>query len=242
MANVAADCAIRVRGLEKSYGDIPVLWGLDLEVDWGELMVLLGANGVGKSTLLRILSTQARPDAGYAEIAGLDVRRRASAVRRQVGVLAHNNFLYDDLTCVENLTYYARLYGLSDPRERALLTLSRLGLSNRADQRTRTLSHGLQKRVAIARAVLHQPRVLLMDEPDSGLDAASVAGLRDTLKEWTAAGGAVLMTTHNSRVASDWADRVGVLANGKVSFARFDQPSVLPESWAETPASSAAQR
>ncbi len=242
MANVAADCAIRVKGLEKSYGDIPVLWGLDLEVDWGELMVLLGANGAGKSTLLRILSTQARPDAGYAEIAGLDVRRRASAVRRQVGVLAHNNFLYDDLTCAENLTYYARLYGLSDPRERALLTLSRLGLSNRADQRTRTLSHGLQKRVAIARAVLHQPRVLLMDEPDSGLDADSVAGLRDTFKEWTAAGGAVLMTTHNSRVASDWADRVGVLANGKVSFTRFYQPSVLPESWEETPAFPAAQR
>ena len=220
MANVAADKAIFVQGLEKSYGDIPVLWGLDLEVAWGELVALLGANGVGKSTLLRVLSTQARADAGFASVAGLDVRRRASAVRRQVGVLAHNNFLYDDLTCAENLVYYARLFRLRDPRQTALDALSMLGLSDRAGQRTRTLSHGLQKRVAVARAILHKPRVLLMDEPESGLDTASVAGLRETLRQWTAAGGAVLMTTHNSHIASDWADRVGVLTKGKISFAK----------------------
>ena len=219
MAGVDPEHAVRVQGLEKSYGDIPVLWGLDLEVAWGELLVLLGANGVGKSTLLRILSTQARADSGHAEVAGLDLRRQASAVRRRVGVLAHSNFLYDDLTCLENLTYYARLFGLNDPGRRAQDTLSRLGLSDRANQRTRTLSHGLQKRVAIARAILHQPSVLLMDEPESGLDAASVASLHTTLEEWTADGGAVLMTTHNAQVATDWGDRIGTLANGKVSIA-----------------------
>ena len=218
MPGVAVDRAVAVRGLEKSYGDIPVLWGLDITVSWGELVALLGANGVGKSTLLRILSTQTRPDAGSLEVAGLDVRRQASAVRRNIGVLAHSNFLYDDLTCLENLTYYARLFNLSNPRQRALDTLAMLGLSDRAHQRTRNLSHGLRKRVAIARTILHRPRVLLMDEPESGLDTAAIASLRETLKDWTVSGGAVLMTTHNAAIATSWADRVGVLANGGVQF------------------------
>ena len=212
------DSAIAVRGLEKSYGDVPVLWGLDLTVLWEEMVALLGANGVGKSTLLRILSTQTRPDAGNADVAGLDVRRQASAVRRNIGVLAHSSFLYDDLTCLENLTYYARLFNLSNPQQRALDTLAMLGLSDRAHQRARSLSHGLQKRVAIARAILHRPRILLLDEPESGLDTGAIAGLRETLKDWTVSGGAVLMTTHNAAIATSWADRVGVLANGKVQF------------------------
>lgn len=217
------DSAIVVRGLEKSYGDIPVLWGMDLTVSWGELVALQGANGAGKSTLLRILSTQARPDAGSAEVAGLDIRRQASAVRRNIGVLAHSNLLYDDLTCLENLTYYARLFNLHNPRQQALDTLAMLRLSDRAHQRTRSLSHGLQKRVAIARAILHRPRVLLMDEPESGLDANAIVDLRETLKDWTASGGAVLMTTHNAAIAASWADRVGVLASGKVQFPDDDQ-------------------
>ena len=217
------DSAIVVRDLEKSYSDIPVLWGLDITVSWGELVALLGANGVGKSTLLRILSTQTRPDAGSVEVAGLDVRRQASTVRRNIGVLAHSNFLYDDLTCLENLTYYARLFNLSSPRQRALDTLAMLGLSGRAHQRARSLSHGLQKRVAIARAILHRPRILLMDEPESGLDTAAIASLCETLKDWAGSGGAVLMTTHNAAIAASWADRVGVLANGKVQFQNDDQ-------------------
>ena len=235
MPGEAVDNAIAVRGLEKSYGDTPVLWRLELTVPWGEIVALLGANGVGKSTLLRILSTQTRPDAGTAVVAGLDVRRQASAVRRNIGVLAHSNFLYDDLTCLENLTYYARLFNLGNPQQRAMDTLTTLGLSSRAHQRARSLSHGLQKRVAIARAILHRPRVLLMDEPESGLDAGAISGLRETLKDWTASGGAVMMTTHNAGIASSWADRVGILANGKVRFPDDNQSGSLDIAMAVSP-------
>ena len=210
--------AIRVEGLEKSFDDWPVLWDLDLAVGWGELLVLLGANGVGKTTLLRILATQARADSGTVVIAGYNARRRPEAVRRRVGVVAHQTFLYDDLTCLENLVYYGRLYGLSDPRQRASEALSRLGLAGREAQRVRTLSHGLQKRVAIARAILHQPPVLLLDEPETGLDPGSVLVLKDLLEEWTSAGRSVVMTTHNPELGMAWSDKLGVLCLGRVRF------------------------
>ena len=219
----SAGDAIRVNDLEKSFGDTPVLWGLNLTVGWGEFVVLVGANGVGKSTLLRILSTQSRADAGSALVSGYDVRRQPGAVRRVVGVVGHDTFLYDDLTCLENLTYYGRLFALKEPGQRAEEMLSRLGLSRHANQRLRTLSHGMQKRVAIARAILHQPRILLLDEPESGLDQGSVAGLQSTLGEWTASGRTVIMTTHNTGLALSWSDRVGVLSGGKLHFCGYGE-------------------
>ena len=153
----ASEHAIEVKGLRKSYGDWPVLRDLDLTVQWGEFLVLFGANGVGKTTLLRILSTQARPDAGAVRVAGYDYRRQAPAIRRRVGVVGHKGFLYDDLTCRENLTFYGRLFKVKDIRQRSDAVLSRVGLSSRADQRVSTLSHGMQKRLSIARAILHRP-------------------------------------------------------------------------------------
>ncbi len=215
--------AIRVEGLEKGFDDWPVLWDLDLAVGWGELLVLLGANGVGKTTLLRILATQARADSGTVVIAGYNARRRPEAVRRRVGVVAHQTFLYDDLTCLENLVYYGRLYGLSDPRQRASEVLSRLGMAGREAQRVRTLSHGLQKRVAIARAILHRPPLLLLDEPETGLDPGSVSVLKDLLEEWTSGGRSVVMTTHNPELGMAWSDKVGVLCRGRVRFRGSDE-------------------
>ena len=210
--------AIKVEGLEKAFGDRPVLWGLDLTVGWGECLGLLGANGAGKTTLLRILSTQVKADAGSAEVAGYDIRRRPDSVRRRVGVVAHDTFLYDDLTCLENLVYYGRLFGLKEPRRRAEETLERVGLADRANQRVRLLSHGMQKRVSIARAILHQPPVLLLDEPESGLDRGSVAVLEDLLTEWTASGRTVVMSTHNIEMGFSWASRVGLLMDGRIHF------------------------
>ena len=134
--------AVWVAGLQKSFGDWPVLWDLDLEVGWGEFLVLFGANGSGKTTLLRILSTQARPEAGTVRIAGYDQRRQPTAVRRQVGVVAHSSFLYDDLTCRENLIFYGRLYRVIDLPRRVDEVLERVNLTSRAHQRARTLSHG----------------------------------------------------------------------------------------------------
>jgi heme ABC exporter ATP-binding subunit CcmA len=187
--------------------------------------VLFGANGTGKTTLLRILSTHVRPDSGTVLIAGRDLRRQPTAVRRRIGVVGHRSFLYDDLTCRENLVYYALLYRLGNHKSRVAEVLNRVGLNGREDQRVRTLSNGMQKRAAIARAILHQPDVLLLDEPEVGLDRASVAMLGDLLTEWTASGRSVVMTTHDVDLGLSWGQRAGVLLGGKVTFPEEDDPA-----------------
>ena len=209
--------AIEVAGLRKGYGDLPVLWDLDLSLGWGEFLALFGANGSGKTTLLRTLAGQARPDEGSVRIAGYDLRRRPAAARRQVGVVAHSGYLYDDLTCRENLAFYGRLYAVEDLPQRVAEALERVGLSRRADRRVRSLSHGMQKRLAIARAILHRPSLLLLDEPESGLDRQSVAALADLLREWTASGRSVVMTTHNVDLGLAWATTAAVMSNGKLN-------------------------
>ncbi len=210
--------AIRVEGLQKSFGDEPVLWDLDLEVQWGEFLVLLGANGSGKTTLLRLMSTQARPEAGQILIAGYDPKRQPRAMRRNIGVVGHLSYLYEDLTCRENLEFYGRLYQVKELAQRLEMALDRVGLTRRAHQRVRTLSHGLRQRLALARAILHQPSILLLDEPEGGLDRQSIAMLRQLTGEWTAAGGSIVMTTHNAELGRSWAHRVGVLSQGRVHF------------------------
>jgi len=218
VAQQKAGQAILVEGLNKSYGDWPVLWNLNLSVGWGEFVVLLGANGTGKTTLLRVLSTQARPESGMVNVAGYDCIRQADSVRRRVGVVGHSGFLYEDLTCRENLLFYGQLFRVEPIRPRVEAVLSLVGLTRRADHRVKTLSHGMQKRVAIARAILHQPRVLLLDEPEGGLDQESVAMLRSLLREWTQSGRTVVMTTHNVELGLAWADRVAVLSDGGLQF------------------------
>ena len=212
------DAAIAIAGLEKSYRDWPVLWNLDLTVPWGETLSLFGANGAGKTTLLRILSTAVRPDAGAVRIAGRDLRRQTAAARRRIGIVAHRSFLYEDLTPAENLAYYARLYGIPDRTARIAAALARVGLSARAYHRVRALSNGMQKRAAIARAILHQPDVLLLDEPEAGLDRESRRILGELLAEWTASGRTVALATHDLELGLEWGHRAGVLRGGRVTF------------------------
>ena len=210
--------AIAVDGLEKSYRDWPVLWNLDLTVPWGESLALFGANGAGKTTLLRILSTSVRADAGTVRVAGYDLIRQTSEARRRIGVVGHRSFLYEDLTPQENLTYYARLYDVSDREIMVKVALERVGLSSRAGHRVRALSNGMQKRAAIARAILHQPDVLLLDEPEAGLDGDSRRMLGELLAEWTAEGRSVILTTHDVDLGLVWGTRAGVLTGGRVTF------------------------
>ena len=210
--------AIAVEGLEKSYRDWPVLWDLDLKVPWGESLALFGANGAGKTTLLRILSTSVRPDAGTVRVAGRDLARQTGEARRRIGVVGHRSFLYEDMTPRENLTYYARLYDVSDREIKVKAALERVGLSRRADHRVRTLSNGMQKRASIARAILHQPDVLLLDEPEAGLDRESRQMLGDLLAEWTAEGRSAILTTHDVDLGLAWGDRAAVLTRGRVTF------------------------
>ena len=210
--------AVQARSLEKSFGEWPVLWDLDLSVPWGQTLVLFGANGAGKTTLLRILATHVRPDHGSVMVAGYNLHTRPEEVRRRIGVVGHRSLLYDDLTCRENLIYYGRLYGLNDHKPRVDEVLEKVKLSDRADHRVRTLSNGMQKRAAIARAILHQPDILLLDEPEAGLDLDSVTVLGDLLAEWTNSGRSVVMTTHALDLGLSWGHRVGVLRGGKIKF------------------------
>jgi heme exporter protein A len=149
-------------------------------------------------------------------IAGYDLQRNRQAVRSRVGVVAHQTFLYDDLTALENLVYYGRLFGLNDPEKKADEALSKLGMGRRSGQRLRSLSHGMQKRVAIARAIMHRPSILLLDEPESGLDRGSVELLRELLQEWAESGRAVVMTTHDTELGFSWTGQLGLLAEGKL--------------------------
>ena len=218
MTELEDGLAVSVKGLEKSYRDWPVLWDLDLSLSWGATLALFGANGVGKTTLLKILSTGVRPDAGSIQIAGHDLKRQTSAVRQRIGVVGHRSFLYDDLTARENLVYYARLYGLDDHDDRIRAVLSRVGLEHRADHRVRALSNGMQRRASIARAILHQPQLLLLDEPEAGLDRDSRLMLGDLVAEWNEEGRSVIFTTHDIDLGLTWSKQVAVLRNGNLGF------------------------
>lgn len=213
-----ASLAVVAHSLEKSFGEWPVLWNLDLSVPWGQSLVLFGANGAGKTTLLRILATHVRADHGSVAVAGHNLRTRPEDARRRIGVVGHKSLLYDDLTCRENLTYYSRLFGVKDHKPRVEEVLEKVKLGNRADHAVRTLSNGMQKRAAIARAILHQPDVLLLDEPETGLDRESVSILGTLLAEWTDSGRSVVMTTHDLDLGMSWGSRAGVLRGGKVHF------------------------
>ncbi len=218
--------AIAVEGLEKSYREWPVLWNLHLTVPWGETLALFGANGAGKTTLLRILSTSVRPDAGTVSIAGHDLRRQTSAARRRIGVVGHRSFLYEDLTPSENLNYYARLYGIGNRKDSVRNALERVGLTSRANHRVRTLSNGMQKRAAIARAILHQPDVLLLDEPEAGLDHDSRSMLGELLADWTSEGRSAALTTHDIELGLEWGRRAAILTGGSLEFASHDPSEI----------------
>ena len=218
MTSRLAGFAVSVEGLEKSYREWPVLWDLDLSLPWGDTLALFGANGSGKTTLLRILSTSVRPDSGTVRVAGRDLRRHTSEVRRRIGVVGHRTFLYDDLTPRENLTYYARLYGIQDRDQRIETVLRKVGLSSRVDDRIRSLSNGMQRRAAIARAILHQPDVLLLDEPEAGLDRDSREMVGDLLEEWNEQGRSVIFTTHDIELGLAWGRTAAVLRAGKLTL------------------------
>jgi heme exporter protein A len=210
--------AIKVQGLVKGFGDYPVLDGLDLDLDWGRRLTIFGANGSGKTTLLRLLSTQYRPDGGKIWIGGVERSQAPATIRRMIGVVAHHPMIYEDLTCEENLQFFGRMYGLKDLPMRIDDVLGQVGLRARARQRARTLSHGMQKRLAIARAILHDPPILLLDEPESGLDAEALEGLRSVMVGGAERPRTVVMATHNVEVGLGWADEVTVLDEGRIVY------------------------
>jgi len=208
--------AIEVHRLSKSFGARKVLAGLDLVVQPGEMVALLGPNGVGKTTFLRILATLARPTGGTVKLLGVDLARQPYLARRRIGLLSHRTLLYDDLTARQNLGFYARMYDVADGPQRADELLQQVGLAHRADDLVRTYSRGMQQRLALARALLHRPELLLLDEPYSGLDPVAADNLSRLLAELREQGGTVLLTTHDLGQGLALAGRVLVLARGRL--------------------------
>lgn len=207
---------VTIARLTKRFERRGVLRSIDLELFEGECVVLLGANGAGKTTLLRILATLSRPTSGSVTIAGHATQKSAQVVRGQVGMVAHQTYLYDDLTASENLQFFARMYSVTDERSRIDEVLFMVGLISRRDDRVRTFSRGMQQRLAIGRAILHRPSLLLLDEPDSGLDREGARVLERILGYHTASGGTVLMTTHDLRFGLAVGHRVLLLESGKL--------------------------
>jgi heme ABC exporter ATP-binding subunit CcmA len=203
------------RDLARRFGHVVALRSVSLSVAPGEVVLLAGPNGAGKSTLLRVLAGLVRPTSGSVTIGGEQLRASPSA-RAAIGFLSHQTFLYDDLTARENLRFAARLQGLDSIETRVMDALNAAGLLQRAESRAAVLSHGSRQRLSIARATLHAPRVLLLDEPFSGLDAASVRRLSESMADGAAGGRALICVTHQPADIWQIATRVVLLQRGSV--------------------------
>jgi heme exporter protein A len=207
--------AVLARDLQAGFGGVPVLRGLSFGVARGERLAIFGPNGAGKTTLLRVLSGAVRPTSGTLRLAGLDPCTQGAALRAKLGVLTHQTFLYGELTAAENLRFYGRLYGVPSLGERIGEVLECVGLYGRRGDRVDRLSRGLQQRLAIARAILHNPEILLLDEPDTGLDLPAYQLLESLLvradQERT-----VLMASHNLEHARQICQRAIVLVGGRL--------------------------
>ena len=207
--------AVDVRGLNKSFGDKHVVQDLDIQVEAGKITGFLGPNGSGKTTTLRMLCGLLTPDSGEGEVLGLDFRREAETVKRQTGYMTQRFSLYEDLSIQENLDFIARVYGLADRRRRVIEAIERLGLEHRRGQLAGSLSGGWKQRLALAAAVLHDPRLLLLDEPTAGVDPKARREFWDEIHALSAEGLTVLVSTHYMDEAERCHD-IAYIAYGKL--------------------------
>ena len=208
---------IEVKKLVKRFGLKTVLRGLEFNVQPGEFVALLGPNGAGKTTFLRILASLSRPSLGEVRIAGYRLPNQAAAVRARLGVVTHFPLLYDDLTAEENLKFFARLYGLREYETRLTEVLAMVGLEERRRDLVRTFSRGMGQRLAIGRALLHDPDVMLFDEPYTGLDQDASTMLDQVLRAVASQGRTVVMTSHDLARAEDLATRFDILSRGVIA-------------------------
>jgi heme exporter protein A len=208
--------AVETDGLCKSFGHRPALRNVRLQVPDHDFLTIIGPNGAGKTTLLRLLATLSRPSSGRIRVRGLDARQSLVEVRRHIGFTSHQTLLYGDLTATENLTFYGRMYGLSDLPQRIADLLEKVGLAQRRDDCVRTLSRGMQQRLAIARAILHDPAILFLDEPYAGLDPRAGDALTELLRDLRSEGRTILMTKHDLERGAELSDQILVLLNGRV--------------------------
>ncbi len=207
---------IQIQGLVKSFGHTYALRGVDLEVAEGEFLTIVGPNGAGKTTLLRVLATLLKPTDGLVRIGGLDLGSGGTEIRRRIGFVSHRPLVYGDLTVEENLHFYGRLYDVHLLEGRVEMLLNLVGLEGRRHDPARTLSRGMQHRLSIARAIIHDPSLLLLDEPYTGLDQRATKMLRQLLQNISAESHTVVMTTHDLERGLELCDRLAILAGGRI--------------------------
>ncbi len=207
--------ALEVAGLTKRFAHVRALRGVDFALGAGDSLAVFGPNGAGKTTLLRVLAGLLKPDGGSVRFGGEVLVRANAAHRRRVGLISHHSLLYDGLTAAENLVFYARLYSVPEPRAAAARALAGVGLEQRADDAVGTFSRGMTQRLAIARALLHDPEVMLLDEPFSGLDQAAAATLRQLLGRLRAERRTMVLVTHNIDEGLELATHVAIQVAGR---------------------------
>jgi heme exporter protein A len=211
---------VQASALRRNFGRRAAVSEIDFELTAGDCLALFGPNGAGKTTLLRLIAGLLKPTAGGAKVNGVDVRGDRSA-RAAVGLLSHQSMLYAPLTGRENVEFAARLYGLSDPAAAATAALDSMRVLDRANVAVRTLSRGLMQRVSIARALVHAPAVLLLDEPYSGLDESGSQALTELLTALRSRGATLVLVTHNLSEGLALATHAAIMMEGR--FARFDR-------------------
>ncbi len=205
---------VDLREIAHRFGARWILRGVSLQVQGGEVVLVIGRNGSGKSTLLRIIATTLRASRGTGTVCGHDLRAAAAEVRSQIALMGHSTGVYADLTAAENLRFVQRMLGRSVNRAEVGTLLDRVGLLSHADEMVRTFSAGMQRRLALARLLLQQPRVLLLDEPYTALDTDAVAGVHQLIANTRTAGGATIVVTHDTTVANTVADRMLIMSDG----------------------------
>ena len=207
---------LEIDGVWKYYGDFPALRDIRLSIEPGSTVALLGRNGAGKTTLLRIVAGLSKASEGSVRIQGASVREQTT--RRRIGVLGHGISLYDELSATENLMLFARLYGLDEPEKKALAWLERTGLDRVRDGLVREFSRGMRQRLAVARAFMHEPEVLLLDEPFTALDDRAITVLQSLLADAHASGRTIILSTHQLREALELATHVALIQRGQLAF------------------------
>lgn len=223
---------LEAQGLEKRIGVKQVLSGLDLELRQGRFLTIFGPNGAGKSTFLRVAAGLISPSGGRLKVFGLDPAEEGVAYRRRLGFLSHASFLYDNLTAAENLRFYAELYGLKNSAPTVAGLLEEAGLSLFANDTVRGFSRGMVQRLAIARAIIHSPDLLFLDEPYTGLDQSAALILNGVLTRFKGQGKTVIMVSHNFAEGLTPADEVAVIARGRV-VAHREKGDLTPETWSQ---------
>jgi heme exporter protein A len=207
---------IDIKKLTKQADNKLILRGVDLSIHKGETVAILGPNGAGKSTLLKVLAGLIKPTSGTVKINGLDLKKNQLEIKKQLGYLPHSSLLYDHYSPLENLVFYGNVYGVKNAEQRAIQLVKEVGLSFFLNEPVKNFSRGMIQRIAIARAIVHEPEVLLLDEPHTGLDQGAISILNNVILSMKEKGTTTLMVTHDFKQAAEICDRIIIVKNGKI--------------------------